>query len=113
MTGPAGAGKSATVEVLSKDLDIELQEWSNPSTTTNEGELNFLNCIVLYCIVLYCIVLYCIVLYCIVLYCIFIVLYYILLYFIVLYCIVLYLIVLHWIAFLHCTVWHYIGLYSA
>ncbi|XP_065069289.1 cell cycle checkpoint protein RAD17-like isoform X2 [Rhopilema esculentum] len=36
LTGPAGAGKSATIDVLSKDLNIELQEWSNPATTTNE-----------------------------------------------------------------------------
>ncbi|XP_054764183.2 cell cycle checkpoint protein RAD17-like [Lytechinus pictus] len=32
LTGPAGAGKTATLTVLSKELGLELQEWSNPIT---------------------------------------------------------------------------------
>ncbi|KAF4113382.1 cell cycle checkpoint protein RAD17 [Onychostoma macrolepis] len=34
LTGPAGCGKTATVRVLAKDLGFQIQEWSNPSTTT-------------------------------------------------------------------------------
>ncbi|XP_044301940.1 LOW QUALITY PROTEIN: cell cycle checkpoint protein RAD17 [Varanus komodoensis] len=30
LTGPPGCGKSATVEVLAKDLGIQVQEWINP-----------------------------------------------------------------------------------
>ncbi|XP_066469640.1 cell cycle checkpoint protein RAD17 isoform X2 [Tiliqua scincoides] len=30
LTGPPGCGKSATVEILSKDLGIQVQEWINP-----------------------------------------------------------------------------------
>lgn len=30
LTGPPGCGKSATVEILSKDLHIQVQEWLNP-----------------------------------------------------------------------------------
>ncbi|XP_074643529.1 cell cycle checkpoint protein RAD17-like [Tubulanus polymorphus] len=32
LTGPAGCGKSATVKVLAKDLDMEIKEWTNPIT---------------------------------------------------------------------------------
>ena len=30
LTGPAGAGKTALVKVLAKELNCELKEWSNP-----------------------------------------------------------------------------------
>ncbi|XP_070599206.1 LOW QUALITY PROTEIN: cell cycle checkpoint protein RAD17 [Erythrolamprus reginae] len=30
LTGPSGCGKSATVEILAKDLGIQIQEWINP-----------------------------------------------------------------------------------
>ncbi|ESP00515.1 hypothetical protein LOTGIDRAFT_157788 [Lottia gigantea] len=36
MTGPAGAGKTATVKVLSEELNLELQEWSNPDQNSNQ-----------------------------------------------------------------------------
>eukprot|EP00057_Strongylocentrotus_purpuratus_P032272 XP_787106.3 PREDICTED: cell cycle checkpoint protein RAD17 isoform X1 [Strongylocentrotus purpuratus] len=32
LTGPAGAGKTATLSVLAKELGLEVQEWSNPIT---------------------------------------------------------------------------------
>ncbi|XP_051552277.1 cell cycle checkpoint protein RAD17-like isoform X2 [Myxocyprinus asiaticus] len=34
LTGPSGCGKTATVQVLAKDLGFQIQEWSNPSTTS-------------------------------------------------------------------------------
>lgn len=34
LTGPSGSGKTATVRVLAKDLGFQIQEWSNPSTTS-------------------------------------------------------------------------------
>uniref|UniRef100_A0A673JLZ5 AAA+ ATPase domain-containing protein n=1 Tax=Sinocyclocheilus rhinocerous TaxID=307959 RepID=A0A673JLZ5_9TELE len=34
LTGPSGCGKTATVRVLAKDLGFQIQEWSNPSTTS-------------------------------------------------------------------------------
>ena len=37
LTGPAGAGKSATIDVLKRDLNFEVQEWSMPVTNTSEG----------------------------------------------------------------------------
>ncbi len=37
LTGPAGTGKSATIDVLSKELNVELQEWNAPVSLTNEG----------------------------------------------------------------------------
>ena len=37
LTGPAGSGKSATIDVLSKDLDIELQEWNTPVSSIHAG----------------------------------------------------------------------------
>lgn len=30
LTGPAGCGKTATVQILAKDLGIQVQEWTNP-----------------------------------------------------------------------------------
>ena len=30
LTGPAGAGKTATVRVLARELGCQLQEWANP-----------------------------------------------------------------------------------
>lgn len=30
LTGPSGCGKSATLEILAKDLGIQVQEWINP-----------------------------------------------------------------------------------
>ncbi|XP_008937230.1 PREDICTED: cell cycle checkpoint protein RAD17-like, partial [Merops nubicus] len=30
LTGPAGCGKTATVQVLAKDLGVQVQEWTNP-----------------------------------------------------------------------------------
>ncbi|NWJ03802.1 RAD17 protein, partial [Crypturellus undulatus] len=32
LTGPAGCGKTATVQILVKDLGIQVQEWTNPVT---------------------------------------------------------------------------------
>ncbi|XP_056142780.1 cell cycle checkpoint protein RAD17 isoform X2 [Lampris incognitus] len=34
LTGPPGCGKSATVQVLARELSFGLQEWTNPSTFT-------------------------------------------------------------------------------
>lgn len=34
LTGPSGCGKTATVQVLAKELGFQVQEWSNPSTTS-------------------------------------------------------------------------------
>nr|XP_055055099.1 cell cycle checkpoint protein RAD17 [Misgurnus anguillicaudatus] len=34
LTGPSGCGKTATVRVLAKDLGFQIQEWSNPTTTS-------------------------------------------------------------------------------
>ncbi|XP_051981757.1 cell cycle checkpoint protein RAD17-like isoform X2 [Xyrauchen texanus] len=34
LTGPSGCGKTASVQVLAKDLGFQIQEWSNPSTTS-------------------------------------------------------------------------------
>jgi cell cycle checkpoint protein len=36
LTGPAGVGKTATIQVLSHDLKFKVQEWINPLTTNNE-----------------------------------------------------------------------------
>ncbi|XP_010074590.1 PREDICTED: cell cycle checkpoint protein RAD17-like, partial [Pterocles gutturalis] len=30
LTGPAGCGKTATIEIVAKDLGIQVQEWTNP-----------------------------------------------------------------------------------
>ncbi|XP_030647483.1 cell cycle checkpoint protein RAD17 [Chanos chanos] len=35
LTGPSGCGKTATVQVLAQDLGCQIQEWSNPSTTSD------------------------------------------------------------------------------
>lgn len=40
LTGPAGSGKTATVEVLASELGLELQEWINPVSGMTEGEFN-------------------------------------------------------------------------
>ena len=42
LTGPAGTGKSATIDVLSKELNVELQGWNAPVSLTNEGIHKFL-----------------------------------------------------------------------
>lgn len=42
LTGPAGAGKSALVQVLAKELNCELKEWSNPIAAAYD-ELSFLD----------------------------------------------------------------------
>ncbi|XP_026875668.2 cell cycle checkpoint protein RAD17 isoform X1 [Electrophorus electricus] len=34
LTGPSGCGKTATVHVLARDLGCQIQEWSNPVTTS-------------------------------------------------------------------------------
>ena len=39
LTGPAGSGKSATLDVLSKELTIEVQEWVTPFSQTQQGNL--------------------------------------------------------------------------
>ncbi|XP_041358274.1 cell cycle checkpoint protein RAD17-like [Gigantopelta aegis] len=36
MTGPAGAGKTATIHVLAKDLKCEVQEWTNPVVPSSD-----------------------------------------------------------------------------
>jgi cell cycle checkpoint protein len=36
LTGPAGVGKTATIQALSHDLKFKVQEWINPLTTSNE-----------------------------------------------------------------------------
>lgn len=33
LTGPSGCGKSATVQVLSMELGLRVQEWTNPTLT--------------------------------------------------------------------------------
>ncbi|XP_022097189.1 cell cycle checkpoint protein RAD17-like isoform X2 [Acanthaster planci] len=38
LTGPAGAGKTATIHVLAKQLQMEVQEWSNPNTMTYDPD---------------------------------------------------------------------------
>lgn len=43
LTGPAGAGKTATVHVLASELGLELQEWINPVTDTFNEESGFSN----------------------------------------------------------------------
>uniref|UniRef100_A0A8C4TKH9 RAD17 checkpoint clamp loader component n=1 Tax=Erpetoichthys calabaricus TaxID=27687 RepID=A0A8C4TKH9_ERPCA len=41
MTGPSGCGKTATIYVLSQELGIEIQEWSNPlSSEFKKDNLN-------------------------------------------------------------------------
>ncbi|XP_068728111.1 cell cycle checkpoint protein RAD17-like isoform X2 [Montipora capricornis] len=40
LTGPAGSGKTATMEVLASELGLELQEWINPVSGMTEGEFN-------------------------------------------------------------------------
>lgn len=34
LTGPTGAGKTATVNVLASELGFEVQEWLNPFSDT-------------------------------------------------------------------------------
>ncbi|XP_038068442.1 cell cycle checkpoint protein RAD17-like [Patiria miniata] len=38
LTGPAGTGKTATVQVLAKQLQMEVQEWSNPDTAAYDPD---------------------------------------------------------------------------
>lgn len=38
LTGSAGAGKTATVQVLANELGLELQEWINPVSEIAEGQ---------------------------------------------------------------------------
>ena len=45
LTGPSGAGKTATIHVLAKEMKIEVQEWANPVTSVysrgkDEGSTN-------------------------------------------------------------------------
>ena len=38
LTGPAGVGKTATVQVLARQFECELHEWTNPLTSDyNDG----------------------------------------------------------------------------
>ena len=30
LTGPAGCGKTATIQILAKELGVEVREWTNP-----------------------------------------------------------------------------------
>ncbi|BFZ53640.1 RFC checkpoint protein Rad17 [Savitreella phatthalungensis] len=39
LSGPAGAGKTATIEVLSRELDYDIVEWQNPSTAAFNRDL--------------------------------------------------------------------------
>ena len=39
LTGPAGAGKTAAIRVLARELGCEVMEWSNP-TTSNTPKVN-------------------------------------------------------------------------
>lgn len=34
LTGPAGVGKTATMKVLAKQLSCDVQEWSNPDSSS-------------------------------------------------------------------------------
>ncbi|XP_071800294.1 cell cycle checkpoint protein RAD17-like isoform X1 [Asterias amurensis] len=38
LTGPAGAGKTATIHVLAKELHAEVQQWSNPDVASFDVE---------------------------------------------------------------------------
>ena len=35
LTGPAGCGKTATIRALSRDMEFEVLEWTNPMTRTS------------------------------------------------------------------------------
>ena len=37
LSGPTGSGKTATLWVLAKELELEVQEWHNPATVYDEG----------------------------------------------------------------------------
>ena len=43
LTGPAGAGKTATLSVVARELGLELQEWSNPITAAfqRDGDTDY------------------------------------------------------------------------
>ena len=43
LTGSAGAGKTATVQVLANELGLELQEWINPVSDIAEGQSSLIN----------------------------------------------------------------------
>jgi len=34
LTGPPGCGKTATIQVLTREMAVEVQEWTNPATGT-------------------------------------------------------------------------------
>ena len=38
MTGPAGAGKTATVRVLAREMQLEVQEWTNPVVSSYSSD---------------------------------------------------------------------------
>ncbi|MBN3324151.1 RAD17 protein, partial [Atractosteus spatula] len=41
MTGPSGCGKTATIQVLAKEHGIQVQEWINPTTSSQYGTEDF------------------------------------------------------------------------
>lgn len=41
LTGPAGTGKTATVKVLAKEMNLNLMEWSNTAINSSQDLVNF------------------------------------------------------------------------
>ncbi|XP_071953916.1 cell cycle checkpoint protein RAD17-like isoform X2 [Antedon mediterranea] len=39
LTGPAGAGKTATIQTLAKEMHLEVQEWINPLTDVYQNDI--------------------------------------------------------------------------
>ena len=41
LTGPCGAGKTATVQVLAEEMSIEIQEWINPISEVYKADTSW------------------------------------------------------------------------